>query len=266
MQLIDTHAHIHFDEFKDNLTGLFSRALETGVESIITVGTDDVDSRQALEFVRNKEIAQTAKGISLYASVGIHPHDAHLGGDGFLTIKELVQNEEYSNKLVAIGECGLDYYKNLSSPIEQKEMLRWQIELAQECSLPLIFHVRDAWEDFFAIIKDYPKVRGVIHSFTGTKREVEQALDYNLHFGLNGIVTFTKQQAQLDGVLAIPKERIVLETDCPFLTPVPMRGKINEPGYMHFTAEFVANLRNEKLEEFSQEILANSNALFKLEK
>ncbi len=264
--LIDTHAHIHFDEFGDSLAELFARARDANVASIITVGTDDIDSKRALEFVNNDQVNKLAGNIALFASAGIHPHEANLGGDGFLSIKELTQNEEYSQTLVAIGECGLDYYKNLSTPAEQKEMLRWQIELAQECNLPLIFHVRDAWDDFFAVIKDYPSIKGVIHSFTGSENEVEKALKYQLYFGLNGIVTFTKEQHQLDAVVAMPKERIILETDCPFLAPVPLRGKINEPGYIQFTAQFVAVLRQEKLADFSRQVAINSNTLFKLEK
>ncbi len=266
MKVIDSHAHIHFDEFSNNLADLFSRSRKAGVESIITVGTDDADSLKALTFVNNAQVKNFAKEISLFASAGIHPHEAKLGGDAFLSIKELTQNEEYSSTLVAIGECGLDYYKSLSSPAEQKEMLCWQIELALECNLPLIFHVRDAWEDFFAIIKDYPKLRGVIHSFTGFKHELEQALEYNLYFGLNGIITFTKEQDQLDAVMAMPKERILLETDCPFLTPVPMRGKPNEPSYLHYTAEFLANLLSEDLASLTQQIYHNTTTLFKLEK
>lgn len=266
MKLIDSHAHIHFEDFRANLPQVFSHARDNGIATIITVGTDDIDSRSALEFVNNIEVLKLADSIKLFATVGIHPHEAQLGGDGFLSIKELVQNDEYTDTLVAIGECGLDYYKNLSTPGEQKEILRWQIELAIECNLPLIFHVRDAWEDFFTIIKDYPKLRGVIHSFTGGKDEVMQALNYDLYFGLNGIITFSKDQRQLDAVITIPSERIVMETDCPFLAPVPMRGKQNEPSYMQFTAEFIAKLRNEKLNQFADQVYTNTNTLFKLEK
>ncbi len=266
MKLIDSHAHIHFDEFRDNLIELFSNARSTGVTKIITVGTDDVDSRNALNFVNNSEVLKQAEGIQLFATAGIHPHEAQLGGDGFLSIKELTQDTDYSHCLVAIGECGLDFNKNLSSPSEQKEILRWQIELALECSLPLIFHVRDAWEDFFTIIQDYPKIRGVIHSFTGTKKEVEKAKDYDLYFGLNGIITFTKEQQQLDAVIAIPEERIILETDCPYLSPIPMRGKQNEPSYIQYTAEFIAELRGTNQTEFTHQVFQNTNTLFKLDK
>jgi TatD DNase family protein len=266
MKLIDTHAHIHFDEFKDSLDEVFGNAKNAGVDKIITVGTDDEDSRRALNFVVNNDVINKAGDIKLFATAGIHPHEASLGGDAFLSIKELCENYDFKNVLVAIGECGLDYFKNLSGEQEQKEMLIWQIKLAIDLNLPVVFHVRDAWVDFFEIIKKYSQVRGVIHSFTGGPNEVETASKYNLYFGLNGITTFTKDQKQVDAVIDIPKEKILLETDCPFLAPVPMRGKQNEPSYIKYTADFIAELKNIPKEVFYRQVLANSNKLFKLEK
>lgn len=265
MRLIDTHAHIHFDEFKDILPAIFLNAKESGVETIVCVGTDDEDSRRALNFVTNPEVLEMADGIKLFATAGIHPHEASLGGDGFLSIKELAINSDYTNVLVGIGECGLDYYKNISSVEEQKEICRWQIDLANQLQLPLVFHVRDAWDDFFEIIKYYPKLRGVIHSFTGDESVVKRAAKYELYFGLNGIMTFTKDEAQLMAVARMPKDRIVLETDCPYLAPVPMRGKQNEPSFIKYTYEFISGLRNEDSGVFFSQVNANANKLFKLE-
>lgn len=265
MKYIDTHAHIHFDEFKNSLSEVFDNAHKSGVEKIITVGTNDTDSHSAVQFVANKEVIKLADGIKLFCTVGIHPHEASLGNSSFLTIKELAQSQAYKKYIVAIGECGLDYFKNFSSKDEQIEMCEWQIQLAQELNLPVVFHVRDAWDDFFAIIKNYPNISGVIHSFTGDETVVERAGSYNLYFGLNGIMTFTKDQAQLKAVAKMPAEKIVLETDCPFLAPVPMRGKQNEPSYVRYTAEFIAGLRGESKDDFCNTAKDNSNKLFKLE-
>ncbi len=262
--LIDTHAHIHFDDFKGDLADVFSNARTSQVTSIITVGTTPQDSLKALDFVMNPDIIALASGIELYATAGIHPHEASLGSDGLKVIGKLARNGKYQGLLVAIGECGLDYYRNNSPQAQQHEALEFQLQLAQELELPLVFHVRDAWEDFFAILKNYPKVRGVIHSFTGTTKEVEQALGYELYFGLNGIMSFTKDQAQLEAAKIIPADRLLLETDCPYLSPAPMRGQRNEPSFIKYTGEFLAELRGEQYSELINSTATNAKLLFEL--
>lgn len=262
--LIDTHAHIHSDEFRDILPDIFSNAKTANLETIILVGTSETDSLSALNFVLNPDIVAMAGPVKLFATTGIHPHEANLGEDAFLTIKELTQNEDYQKVLVAIGECGLDYFKNFSTKQEQFRMLEWQLELASKCDLPVVFHIRDAWEDFFAIMKNYPDTRGVVHSFTGHPKEVELASKYNLYFGLNGIMTFTKDSQQLEAAKMIPQNKLVLETDCPYLSPVPMRGKLNEPSYLQYTAKFLANIRSTTLAEISQQSSLNAKKVFSL--
>lgn len=262
--LIDTHAHIHFDEFHDSLSDIFNNAKAANLASIILVGTSETDSLSALNFVLNPDILAMAGPINLYATVGIHPHEASLGEDAFLTIKELTQNEDYQKVLVAVGECGLDYFKNFSTKQEQFRMLEWQIQLASKLDLPVVFHIRDAWEDFFAIMKNYPETRGVIHSFTGHPKEVQQANKYDLYFGLNGIMTFTKDEEQLAAAKIISQDKLVLETDCPYLSPAPMRGKINQPSYLQYTAEFLANLRSTTLAQLSQQSSVNAKKVFSL--
>ena len=260
--LIDTHAHIHFDDFSGDLTDVFSNARASKVASIITVGTTPQDSLKALEFVMNPETIIMAQGIKLYATAGIHPHEASLGSDGLKVIGQLARDSKYQGLLVAIGECGLDYYRNNSPKAQQHDALEFQLQLAQELELPLVFHVRDAWEDFFKVLKNYPKVRGVIHSFTGTTKEVEQALGYELYFGLNGIMTFTKDQAQLEAANIIPASRLLLETDCPYLSPAPMRGKRNEPSFVKYTGEFLSNLRAEDYTDIARQSSNNAKELF----
>lgn len=221
--------------------------------------------KKALEFVWNDEVIEKSKSIELYATAGLHPHDAKSGNDALLTIEEIVKDGGYGKKLLAIGECGLDYYRNNSEKPDQYKALEFQIELAITEGLPLVFHVRDAWEDFFGIIKNYPDIRGVIHSFTGTTHEVEQASGYNLYFGLNGIMTFTKDQKQLDAAKLIPAERLLLETDCPFLSPDPVRGKRNEPANVIYIAEFLAKLRGETPTDLSSQTTLNAKTLFGIE-
>lgn len=262
--LTDSHAHIHFDEYNEDLEQIFNRAKENNIQTIIVVGTDPEDSLKAINFVLNPDYLALAGDISLFATVGIHPHEASRGELAFAHIKDMIKNDEYQTKLVAIGECGLDYFKNLSSKSEQIQMLEWHLQLAQDADLPVVFHVRDAWDDFFALLKDYPDVRGVIHSFTGHPENVEQASKYNLYFGLNGIMTFTKYNAQLEAAKQIPIERLLLETDCPYLSPAPYRGKRNEPSYLRSTAEFLADLRNEKYDTIALSSTKNAQELFGL--
>ena len=262
--LVDTHAHIHFDEFRDDLDDIFDNCRKSDITQIITVGTDEFDSKKALEFVWNDEVIEKAKNIELYATTGLHPHDAKNGTDALLNIKELVEDGGYGDKLVAVGECGLDYYRNNSDKRDQYKALEFQIELALANGLPLVFHVRDAWDDFFGIIKNYPDLRGVIHSFTGSPTEVEKANEYNLYFGLNGIMTFTKDQNQLEGAKLISADKVLLETDCPFLAPEPMRGKRNEPSNVKFVAGFLTKLRGDNLTELSNLTSLNAKTLFGL--
>ena len=260
--LIDTHAHIHFDDFSGDLADVFSNARNSQMASIITVGTTPQDSLKALEFVMSPDVIALAHGIKLYATAGIHPHEASLGSDGLKVIGKLARDSKYQGVLVAIGECGLDYYRNNSPKAHQRDALEFQLQLAQELELPLVFHVREAWEDFFAILKNYPKVRGVIHSFTGTTKEVEQALSCELYFGLNGIMTFTKDQAQLEAANIIPAGRLLLETDCPYLSPSPMRGQRNEPSFVKYTGEFLSNLRAEDYADIARQSSNNAKELF----
>lgn len=258
--MVDTHAHIHFDEYLDELDRIFENAKTHGIRKIITIGTDDTDSKKALDFC----VTNQPKGIEVYASAGLHPHEAEGAEDKLLTIKELAMDQDYEKVLVAIGECGLDYYKNFSDKKSQYRALEFQLELALDLGFPLVFHVRDAWEDFFSILKNYPSARGVIHSFTGGPKHVGQALEAGLYFGLNGIMTFTKQSDQLEAAKAIPKNRLLLETDCPFLSPEPIRGKRNEPANIKYIAEFIAELRGETNTELSQCTSTNAKTLFGL--
>ncbi len=262
--LIDTHAHIHFDEYIDTLESIFQNAKTNGIETIVTVGTNADDSLKALKFVTDSKVISLAQNIRLFCSAGIHPHDSAKDVKAFEKLKDLVTKAKYKKSILAIGECGLDYFKNFSSKKEQFKILELQLELANNLNLPVIFHVRDSWEDFFAILKNFPKIRGVIHSFTGHPRQVEIANELDLFFGINGIMTFTKDDKQIDALKIIPLDRLLLETDCPYLTPVPFRGKINQPSYILNIAEFVASTLNNSVDSISAITTQNAKEFFSI--
>lgn len=260
--LVDTHAHIHFKDSFEDLPDVLSHARDNGVTKIITVGTDVDSSQAALDLVSKPEFAAAKTGVELFATFGLHPHEA---GDGQAALDAILKlARENRDQIVAIGECGLDYFKNHSSVEEQKTALRMQIELAEELDLPLIFHVRDGWDDFFEILTGYKNVRGVIHSFTGGPDEVKKANRFGLYFGLNGIMTFTKDQSQLEAAKLIPANKLLLETDCPYLSPAPLRGKRNEPANVAIIARFLADLRGVELSELSEQTTGNAGQLFNI--
>lgn len=250
MRLIDTHAHIHFSAYAGKTDEVLRKAAEAGVSKVITVGVNSADSRAAAALAASRE--------NVWASVGIHPHDAGEAGQGIGYISGLAAER----KVVAIGECGLDFYKSRASREQQERALRLQIELALQKNLPAIFHVRDAFDEFYRIINDYKGIRGVVHSFSGTRAQMEAAIERDLDVALNGIMTFTKDQGQLEAAKHLPLENLLLETDCPFLSPAPRRGETNTPATVKIIAEFLADLRGEDPSKLAAAATANAEGLF----
>jgi len=225
-------------------------AKDDGVRQMICVGTSEESSRKAIAFANEHNEA--------FASIGVHPHDTK---DGYAAIAELAGT---SDKLVAVGEVGLDYFYTNSPRETQVAALKEQIEVALAHNLPLIFHVREAFDDFWPIFESYKGVRGVLHSFTDSKENMEKAISHGLYIGVNGISTFTKDEAQKAMFDAIPLDRLVFETDAPFLTPAPYRGKVNQPAYVRIVAEYHAQRRGISLEEIAEVSSQNARALFSL--
>lgn len=271
MEFTDTHCHIQESHISSDPTdamqkkwiqagnplpsALISSAVQAGVTRMICVGCTTDDSERAVQLVQQHE--------ETWASIGIHPHEAQRHLDEPVLLTRFAQLAS-DHKVVAVGECGLDYFYNHSPKEAQEKILRFQFELAQAHHLPMIFHVREAFEDFWPIFDEYDDVRGVIHSFTATQKELGEALARGLYIGLNGIMTFAKDEAQLAAAKAVPLDRLLLETDAPFLTPLPQRGTICEPKHVRVTAEFLANLRGESLAEIAKNTTRNAQMLFDL--
>lgn len=255
MQFVDTHAHVHFPDYALDPEEVLAAATDDGVTKVMAVGCTLGDSKLAIEMATRHD--------NVWASIGLHPHE---GAEYVNDDKALQEFRDLASqpKVVAIGETGLDYYYNNSPKEDQKKLLRFHLNLAQEFDLPLIFHVREAFSDFFAILDDFEGVRGVVHSFTGTMDEMNEILRRGLYIGLNGIMTFTKEVKQLEMAKALPLSKLLLETDSPFLTPVPFRGTICQPKHVVCTAEFLADLRNEPLEELARTTTKNAQQLFKI--
>lgn len=255
MEFVDTHCHLHFENFGTGQEEAYEQSLAAGVNRMICVGTTLADSHAALEFAIDK--------AGVWAAAGVHPHEAEefLNDPGR---KAKLTQLLAMPKTVAIGETGLDFYKNYSPKEVQEKALRTQIETGLPTGLPFIFHVRDAWSDFWRIFDDYKNLSGVVHSFSSGTKQLEAALSRGLYIGLNGIMTFTKDQAQLEAARQVPAAKLLLETDAPFLTPAPFRGQICEPKHVVATAEFLANLKDESIEELSRSTTDNAVRLFGL--
>lgn len=253
INLTDTHCHIQFADYPISTDEVFEGASQAGVTRMLAVGCELDDSKFAIDFA--------SKYDNVWATIGLHPHE------GIRYAADKQAQDEFSElvvkpKVVAIGETGLDYYYENSPKADQKKLLEFQLELASKHNLPLIFHVREAFADFWPIFDSFKGLRGVIHSFTSNTQDLEKILARGLYVGLNGIMTFTKQADQLEMAKNVPLERLLLETDAPFLTPVPFRGTICEPKHVRDVAEFLANLRGESLEQVAEATTTNARNLF----
>lgn len=261
MKMIDSHCHIHSDDYGLDVDKVIKLAQEADITKFVCVGSGVEDSEKAIEFVSERD--------NCWASIGLHPHDAKLGIPALDQLEKLLEHKNDASrvqpwKVVAVGECGLDYHYMHSSKSEQARALHRQISMAVSNDLPLIFHIRDAFEDFWPIYDQYPDARGVVHSFTAGPGELDDVLSRGLMVGINGIVTFTKDRSQLDVAKAVPLDSLVLETDAPFLTPAPFRGTINEPKQILQIAKFLSDLRDESLGELAKATTKNAEKLYNI--
>ncbi len=250
MQLIDTHCHVHDEEFyPDSREEVYQQSVEAGVFMLV-VGTDLKSSENAAQFAHAHTHAK--------AIIGVHPHEAKHGIDG---LEDLLRT--HKDSIVGIGEIGLDYFYEHSNKTDQQKVLRQQLSLAKQHNLPVSFHVRDAFDDFWPIYDEF-LVKGVLHSFTDTAENLNKATDRGLYIGINGISTFTKDAKQQELYTQLALESMVLETDAPFLTPAPFRGKINIPAYVGRVAEHQAMVKGTSLQHVAHITSQNARKLFGL--
>ena len=256
MNFVDTHAHAHFDKYGSDAEAMLKRGEKAGVNKVITVGVNVEDSKKAVKFAE--------KYPAVWASVGNHPHDSNkFLADTQKSIRELEAIAGHP-KVVAVGEVGLDYYHQHSDRDAQIRALNIQLDFAFKTGKPVIFHVRDAWEDFWPIYDNFKSLKGVVHSFSAGTKQLRACLDRGLYVALNGIMTFTKDQAQLNAASEIPNEALLLETDAPFLTPAPFRDTVCEVMHVVDTAKFLAELRGQPLKELAETTTNNAIDLFGL--
>lgn len=249
--LIDSHAHL--TNFED-VDSLIERASLAGVDTIINICTNPAEVERGLILAK--------KFPWIYNAAATTPHDAEKEGSLFFA-----QMEDFARNgaLVAVGETGLDYHYYSSSKEQQQELLCKYLVLAKECSLPVIIHCREAFADLLRIIdSEYKGLPGVLHCFTGTLEEAELLIQRGWYISFSGIVTFKKSQELQAIAKVIPKERLLIETDAPYLAPISCRGKINEPAYLVETANFIATLRGVSLEELAETTAHNARTLFSL--
>jgi len=253
--IIDTHAHLSLPQFDKDRTEVIKRARDAGIKHIITVGTDSDDCRKAVA------LAQEHDFIS--AAVGIHPHDAKtINAETYSLLRELAAD----NNVVAIGEIGLDFYRNLSSQEIQVQHFREQLWLAREVSLPVIIHDREAHQEVLKILQEEKTATmgGVIHCFSGDWEMAKACLDMGFYISIPGTITFKKSDAYHKLVRDLPLDRMLVETDCPFLAPYPFRGKRNEPAYVQYVAKAVAGIKGLGCEALAEITTQNAQKLFNL--
>ena len=254
--LIDTHAHIHDPQFDVDRDAVIKRARNAGVDVMITVGTDLETSRAALALAEQYSF--------IYATVGVHPHEAKdLTAEILAELRMLAGHP----RVVAYGEIGLDYYYDHSPRDIQRERFKDQLGIARALDLPVVIHTRDAQEDTLAILEEEWKDRpGVFHCFTGDPAYAAEALHLGFMVSFSGIVTFPKATELREAVRVVPLDRLLIETDCPYLAPVPYRGKRNEPSYLPAVAEIIANEKTPtSLDEIARMSSDNAKQLFSID-
>ncbi|KYH33818.1 TatD family hydrolase [Neomoorella mulderi] len=251
--LIDSHAHLNDPAFAADLAGVLGRLQEAGVVAVINVGYDVSSSRRAVE--------QAHAWPFIYAAVAVHPHDAAtFDAEAEAVIGGLARD----SRVVAIGETGLDYYRNLSPRQRQQEVFRWHLELARALRLPVIIHDRDAHGDTLQILKKagpFP-AGGVLHCFSGSWEMARECLEMGFYISFAGPVTFKNATKLREIAVRVPLERLLIETDCPYLTPEPHRGRRNEPAYVGLVADAIAAARGLVPEAVSEATAANARRLF----
>jgi TatD DNase family protein len=251
--IIDTHAHLDFPEFKADLESVLSRAKEAGVGYIINVGTSLAASKKSVTLANRFD--------NIYASIGIHPHDAaKVSEQDWQTLESLVKE----SKVIAIGETGLDYYRNRIPHEDQQRIFHKHLALAKAHNLPVIIHCREADSDCLTILREHTNgsLRGVVHCFSGTREMAAKCIELGLCLSFAGPITFSNANSLREVAKSIPVERLLLETDCPFLSPQPKRGERNEPSYLSYVIPVLADIYGLSVQDIERITTFNAHKLF----
>lgn len=252
--LIDTHCHLDFPSFDPDRDAVIAHAKETGIDCIINIGSSLKGSQDSVTLAKKHD--------SIYATVGLHPHEAdEIPADAVQLIESLAKN----NKVVAIGEVGLDYYKNYSKPENQMPLFKALVGVAKKIDLPLVIHSRQAQADTLRVLKEAMPIRAVVHCFAGDEIFLKACLDLGFFISYTCNITYKKAEELRQLVKITPLERLMLETDAPFLPPEGMRGKRNDPSYVKLLAQEVANLKGLTFDEVAKITTSNAINFFNLE-
>ncbi len=254
--MIDTHCHLDFPQYQGDIGAVIQRAVNAGIDRMITVGTDPVSSAKCVELAREHE--------AVFAAVGIHPNSTVGVSDAdWVEIRRLAREP----KVLAVGETGLDYYRDTAPPDAQKDYFRRHIELSRETGLPLIVHCREAYDDCYEILAALERpVHGVMHCFSGSKADAARFAELGMYISFAGPVTFPKAESLREVALSVPPEILLVETDAPFLAPQQHRGKRNEPAFARYTAAAIAQMHSMSLAEIDRVTTQNAVDLFGFER
>ena len=251
--LIDTHVHLNANQFKDNVDEVIKRALNNDVKKMIVVGFDFKTNLKAIELAEKYEF--------IYATVGFHPTDAIKFN---LNDLKLLEKQLQHPKVVGVGECGLDFYWDKENIEKQIEVFRWQIDLSIKYDLPLIIHMRDASEATYNVLSDYSNIKGIMHCYSGSAEMVPLFISLGLHISLGGPVTFKNGRVPKEVAKVVPLDKLLVETDAPYLSPHPFRGKTNEPARVKLVAEEIARQKEVSYKKIAEVTTKNAIQLFNI--
>jgi TatD DNase family protein len=261
----DSHCHVQ-DAYRPDgteLHGVLAEAWRAGVRSMVCVGTDAGSSRQAVELASDQGAGRNGATVGMWATVGVHPHEAVQGVDAAAGLLEACVAER-PGVVVAVGECGLDYHYDHSPRPVQRDVFAAQIDLARRFGLALVVHSREAWDDTVELLRGTEDQRVVLHCFTGGVAEARRCLDLGAHLSFSGIVTFANAEDVRQAARLCPADRLLVETDAPFLAPAPHRGRPNQPAWVSVVGAAVAEVRAEPVEVVAEYTTANARRLFSL--
>ena len=252
--MIDSHCHLDHEPLYKNISEVITRSKKTGISKLLTICTTIKSFESILKLIVSDPI--------IYGTFGIHPHESE---KDIITIEEIVNNTKKHNKIIGIGETGLDFFYNHSNHDKQISSFKTHIEASIETNIPLIIHSRDAENETYEILESYKNnnLKILMHCFTGTKKFADKLLNLDAYFSASGIITFKNSQELQETFKNIPNEKLLVETDSPFLSPVPMRGKKNEPSYIIYTLKKLAELKNISEEEIVNITTNNFEKIFK---